>query len=138
RLINYRKVIQAAVQQVDTVLASYSAEQQRLASLGEALTASRRAVTLAGERYDRGLTDFLNVVDAERAEDALEDQYAHAQVATCEAFVALYGSIGGGWENYQALPPIRRPLPAVVAAFREVFTRSTALDPPQASTARAQ
>ena len=135
RLINYRKVIQAAVQQVDTVLAGYAAGQQRLTDLGEALGASRRAVTLATERYNRGLTDFLNVVDAERAQYALEDEYAQAQVAACEAFVALYRSLGGGWQNYQQLPPIRRPLPAVVAAFREVFTRSTVRDDPAGSVA---
>jgi NodT family efflux transporter outer membrane factor (OMF) lipoprotein len=130
QLVNYKKVVQAAVQQVDTVLSAYVADEQSLQSLGAALTASQRAVTLANERYERGLTDFLNVVDAERAEYALEDQYAQAQVAVCEQFVALYRSLGGGWQNYQDVPPITKPLPAVVAAFREVFTRNSALKDP--------
>jgi NodT family efflux transporter outer membrane factor (OMF) lipoprotein len=130
QLTNYKKVIQAAVQQVDTVLSAYAAEQHSLSSLGVALTASQRAVTLATERYNRGLTDFLNVVDAEREEYTIEDEYAQTQVAACEQFVALYRSLGGGWQNYQDLPPITKPLPAVVAAFREVFTRNTALKEP--------
>jgi NodT family efflux transporter outer membrane factor (OMF) lipoprotein len=130
QLTNYKKVIQAAVQQVDTVLSAYGAEQQSLTSLGLALAASERAVTLATERYNRGLTDFLNVVDAERAEYALEDQYIQTQVVACEQFVALYRSLGGGWQNYQDVPPIVKPLPAVVAAFREVVTRNTALKDP--------
>jgi len=130
QLVNYRKVIQGAVQEVDTALDAYGAEEQSLTSLGEALTASRRAVTLATERYDRGLTDFLNVVDAERAQYALEDQYAQAQVVACEQFVALYRSLGGGWQNYQSLPPLTKPLPAVVAAFRELLTRNRSLSSP--------
>ena len=127
-LVNYKKVIQTAVQQVDTLLSAYAAEQQSLASLGEALVASRRAVTLANERYNRGLTDFLNVVDAERQAYTIEDQYAQAQATACEEFVALYQSLGGGWQNYQDLPPITTPLPAVAAAFRELLTRNTALE----------
>jgi NodT family efflux transporter outer membrane factor (OMF) lipoprotein len=130
QLVNYKKVIQAAVQQVDTVLSAYAADQQSLASLGLALAASQRAVTLANERYNRGLTDFLNVVDAERQEYMLEDQYAQAQVGVCEQFIALYRSLGGGWQNYQDVPAITKPLPAVVAAFREVFTRNNALKDP--------
>ncbi len=129
-LANYRKVIQTAVQEVDTVLAAYTAEQQSLASLGAALVASQRAVTLANERYNRGLTDFLNVVDAERQEYLLEDQYAQTQEAACEEFVALYRGLGGGWQNYQDVPGITKPLPAVIAAFREVLTRNSSLDSP--------
>ena len=129
-LVNYKKTIQAAVQEVDTVISAYDAEQDSLARFAQALIASQRAVTLANERYNRGLTDFLNVVDAEREQYLIEDQYAQAQVIACEEFVALNRSLGGGWQNYQDLPPITKPLPAVAAAFREVFTRNTALNDP--------
>ena len=76
------------------------------------------------ERYDRGLTDFLNVVDAERQFYGLQEQYAAAQVAQGEQFVQLYKSLGGGWQDYQAVPPIRLPQPAIIAAFRRVLTSS--------------
>ncbi len=109
------------------MFSAYRAGQESLASLAQAITASQRAVTLANERYNLGLTDFLNVVDAQRAEYTLEDQYAQAQVATCEDFVALYRGLGGGWQNYRDLPPVTQPLPAVAAAFRELLTRNTAL-----------
>jgi hypothetical protein len=35
--------------------------------------------------------------------------------------VALYRGVGGGGEQYQSIPPIRQPQPAVVAAFRRVL-----------------
>ena len=49
-------------------------------NLSTAMMAGQRAVDLATERYDRGLTDFLNVVDAERQFYDLQEQYAEAQV----------------------------------------------------------
>jgi NodT family efflux transporter outer membrane factor (OMF) lipoprotein len=123
QLVNYKRTIQNAVKEVDTTWDAYAAEQQRLASLGEALVASQRAVTLANERYTRGLTDFLNVVDAERQEYDIEEQYSDAQVTVAEQFIALYRSLGGGWEKYQNLPPVHVPQPAIIAAFHRVLSR---------------
>ncbi len=103
-LVNYRKTILNAVQQVDTSLDAYQAEQDAIGELGDAMIAGQRAVDLATARYNRGLTDFLNVVDAERQFYDLQEQYAAAQVAQGEQFVQLYKSLGGGWQDYQDVP----------------------------------
>jgi hypothetical protein len=50
-----------------------------------------------------------------------EQRLAAAQSATADAFVTLYKALGGGWENYRSIPPIRRPQPAIVAAFTRLF-----------------
>lgn len=121
RLVQYREDILFAVQEVDTAIANYAARQDRLKRLGEALVASQRAVTLASQRYDRGLTDFLNLLDAERQEYDLETQYAVADQAAAEDFVALYKGLGGGWEGHQSVPPIRTPQPAIIAAFHRLL-----------------
>jgi outer membrane protein TolC len=113
-----------AVQQVDTSLDAYQAQQMRMENLSTAMMAGQRAVDLATSRYNRGLTDFLNVVDAERQFYDLQEQYAEAQIAQGEQFVQLYKSLGGGWQNYQSVPAIRRPQPAIVAAFRRVLSSS--------------
>jgi NodT family efflux transporter outer membrane factor (OMF) lipoprotein len=126
-LVNYKKTIQAAVRDVDTNMGAYTAQQASLGKLETALTASQRAVTLANERYQRGLTDFLNVVDAERQEYDIEEQFAATQVAAAEGFIELYRSLGGGWENYQQLPPIHRPQPAIIAAFQRVLSHDDPL-----------
>jgi len=123
-LVNYRKTILNAVQEVDTALDSYTAQQDRLKNLGDAMVAGQRAVDLATARYNRGLTDFLNVVDAERQFYDLQEQYAAAQVAQGEQFVKLYKSLGGGWQGYQDVPAIRRPQPAIIAAFRRTLSSS--------------
>jgi NodT family efflux transporter outer membrane factor (OMF) lipoprotein len=122
QLIVYRATIINAVREVDTAISAYAAQRDRLNDLGDALTASQQAETYASQRYQRGLTDFLNVLDAQRQEYELEEQYAIAQNATADAFVELYKALGGGWENYQSLPQIRKPQPAVVAAFTRLFS----------------
>ena len=123
-LVTYRKTILSAVQQVDAALDGYTAQQDRLKYLGDAMVAGQRAVDLANARYNRGLTDFLNVVDAERQFYDLQEQYAAAQVTQGEQFVQLYKSLGGGWQAYQDIPPIRRPQPAIIAAFRRTLSSS--------------
>jgi NodT family efflux transporter outer membrane factor (OMF) lipoprotein len=129
-LVNYRRTIESAVRDVDSAIVSLAGAREQLARLGDALVASQRAVTLARERYERGLTDYLNLVDAERAEYTLEVQYAGAQVTVAEQFVALYRSLGGGWQNYQTLPPRYTPRPAIIAAFQRILSRNDPLKSP--------
>jgi NodT family efflux transporter outer membrane factor (OMF) lipoprotein len=121
-LLSYRQTIIQAVQYVDTANANYAAQRDRVRKLNDAVLASQQAVTLASERYDRGLTDFLNVLDAQREEYALEDQYAVAEQAAALELVALYKALGGGWEQHQSLPPTYRPRPAIEAAFRRLLS----------------
>ncbi|HWY73149.1 MAG TPA: TolC family protein, partial [Burkholderiaceae bacterium] len=120
-LVRYKQTIQGAVQDVDTALESYAAQQERLGALGDAVVASQRATDLATQRYDRGLTDFLNVIDAQRQEYDLEDQFAVAQTSVAEQFIGLYRGLGGGWEQFQE-PPTPRPLPAVMAMFQRLIS----------------
>jgi NodT family efflux transporter outer membrane factor (OMF) lipoprotein len=125
-LLNYKRTVIEAVQQVDSAAQVYAAEQESLEHLSTALAASQLSVTLATQRYEHGLTDYLNVLDAQRQEFDLESQYAATSQTAADALVALYRGLGGGWEDYQALPPIQQPLPAVVAAFRRVFDSGAA------------
>ncbi|MDE2060143.1 MAG: efflux transporter outer membrane subunit [candidate division NC10 bacterium] len=122
KLAQYKRTLLNAVREVDTSIAAYKAQIKRLASLEKALAASQRAVSLATQRYDRGLTDALNVVDSERQEYELEAQYVSAQQNVAEEFIRLYKALGGGWEQYQSFPPIHQPQPAVIAAFTRLLS----------------
>jgi NodT family efflux transporter outer membrane factor (OMF) lipoprotein len=123
RLITYRKTVIDAVQDADNAIADFTAQQQRLKDLRRAMAASERAVSLAQQRYDRGLTDFLNVVDAERQQFAIEDDYTSAEQSAADALIYLYRALGGGWEPYQNVPQISKPEPAVVAGFHRLLTK---------------
>ncbi|MFY9875900.1 MAG: efflux transporter outer membrane subunit, partial [Rhodomicrobium sp.] len=118
--VAYKKTILIAVEEVDQAIKQFRAEQQRLRELSVALEQSKRAVALATERYERGLTDFLNVLDAERQEFMIEDQNAIAQEAVVIQYIALYKALGGGWELYDELPPLKEAQPALVATVRRL------------------
>jgi NodT family efflux transporter outer membrane factor (OMF) lipoprotein len=121
----YKQTILVAVQQVDEANTTYRAYRQSLRSLDIALDAARQATNVASERYDRGLTDFLNVLDAERQQFALEQQRAEVVRLAGDSFVALYKALGGGWPPDQIIPAVRHPDPAAVAAVRRLIQ-----DPP--------
>jgi outer membrane protein TolC len=118
-LLRYKANVLGAVQEVDQAISGYNTERSRLSNLASARTAAIDAVKLASDRYDRGLTDFLNVLDAERQQYELEAQYVVSQRIAGVQLVALYKALGGGWERYQAAPPIRTPEPAIAAMARE-------------------
>jgi NodT family efflux transporter outer membrane factor (OMF) lipoprotein len=122
----YKRSILTAVQQVDEANAAYQGFRQSLRSLDLALDAARQATKVATERYDRGLTDFLNVLDAERQQFTLEQQRAEVIRLAGDSFVALYKALGGGWPPDEVIPSIRRPDPAFVAAIKHL-----AQDPPR-------
>ncbi|MBV8812705.1 MAG: TolC family protein, partial [Acidobacteriaceae bacterium] len=74
-------------------------EQERRQKLAAAVEASGQAERMAQELYTRGLADFLSVLDAQREELANEDALAQSQTAIRTDLVALYKSLGGGWER---------------------------------------
>jgi NodT family efflux transporter outer membrane factor (OMF) lipoprotein len=122
QLVAYKQTILQAVEDVDDGIANYAAAKARIGDLRDALAASERAVTLASGRYERGLTDFLNVLDAERQEYDLEDQYAASRQDLAAQYVLLCRGLGGGWEDYQAIPAVRSPDPALIAAFHRLLS----------------
>ncbi len=121
QLARYKRTVLQAVEQVDEAVASFRAQEGGLRDLDRAIVAAKQAVTIATERYERGLTDFLNVLDAQRQLFALQAQYVEAQQDAAEQLVRLYKALGGGWQPYQAVPPIRRPEPAIAAAVNRAL-----------------
>lgn len=116
----YRRTVLDAVREVEDAMGGYAAERNRLSQLGVAVASSERAVTLATNRYDLGVADFLNVLDAQRQLYELQDQLAVSQQTVTVQLVALYKSLGGGWESVGDVPRPAAPRPALVAAGAEV------------------
>ncbi|MFN0245073.1 MAG: efflux transporter outer membrane subunit [Planctomycetota bacterium] len=97
-LIGYERTFLLALEEVEHALHAYAREWERRKSLAEAVVASGASVELAGDLYSRGLTDFLEVLAAER--DLYEAQCALAasEAALSIRAVALYKGLAGGWD----------------------------------------
>jgi NodT family efflux transporter outer membrane factor (OMF) lipoprotein len=98
-LARYEKTVLTAFHDVEDSLVGYTRERVRMRTLTEAVTAQQRAVSLAEELYTRGLTDFQNVLDAQRQLYSLQDLQAESQRDVTANLIALYKALGGGWEN---------------------------------------
>lgn len=131
QVANYRKIILTAIQQVDDSLTNYDAERARLGNLTRAVAAAQRALQLATQRYERGIINYLNVVDAERELYILQDQFAVSENASIADFVDICQSLGGGWQGFAPPPPLHQPLPAIFATVADIAGKNVgALNPP--------
>ncbi len=97
--VSYEQTVLQAWHDVDNALTSYGGEQQRRDQLVLSVDASRRALALAQDQYAHGLTNFLNVLDAERTLLSAQQQYATSTTTVSSNLVQLYTALGGGWEQ---------------------------------------
>lgn len=96
-IARYRQSILSALEETETALIRYARAQRERSHLQSAAAAAAEASQLARRRYELGLIDFLQVIDAERAQLDIEDRLAvsHARAAT--QLAALYKALAGGW-----------------------------------------
>jgi NodT family efflux transporter outer membrane factor (OMF) lipoprotein len=98
-LIQYEATILSALEEVENALVAYAEVQQRRQSLSEATQAAQKAVDLAQHRYQAGLTDFNNVLDAQRSLLSFQEQLAQSEGTVTSNLVRLYKALGGGWTS---------------------------------------
>jgi len=91
----YGRVVLAALEDMETSLARYRATRLQVERLQEASAASERAAELARMRFREGVTDFLQVLDAERTQLEAQDRLAQGRVDAATAYAALYKATGG-------------------------------------------
>ena len=87
-----------ALVDVERSLVEYAEEQLERRELQAAVHASTRTVQLASVLYEKGLSDFLTVLDAERTLRDVEDQLAESETSATVNVIRLYKALGGGWE----------------------------------------
>jgi outer membrane protein, multidrug efflux system len=98
-LIAYEAAVLSALEEVENALVAYAKEQQRRQSLSEATQAVQKAVELAQHKYQAGLTDFNNVLDAQRSLFSLQEQLAQSDGTVTSNLIRLYKALGGGWTS---------------------------------------
>ena len=98
-LIQYESAVLNAQEEVENALVAYAKEQRRRDSLKAAVTAARRAYELSWDRYQAGLVDFSNVLDATRSLQSFQDQLASSEGTATLNLISLYKALGGGWKS---------------------------------------
>jgi NodT family efflux transporter outer membrane factor (OMF) lipoprotein len=104
-LIQYEAAVLSSLEEVENALVAYAQEQQRRENLQEATQAAQAAVELARQKYQAGLTDFSNVLDAERSVLSFQDQLTQSSGTVTSNVIRLYKALGGGWTSMALAPP---------------------------------
>jgi multidrug efflux system outer membrane protein len=94
---NYRQTVLGAFQEVEDQMAAQQFLNEQLAADQAALTAARRTLDVANNRYKSGLITYLEVVTAQTAELSLERTVVELRGQQLVAAVGLVRALGGGW-----------------------------------------
>lgn len=95
----YRDKVRQAAREADDAASGLSKALERERILREAEGAARRSLVLANTQYREGYSDFQRVLDAQRALLELQDNYLVSRSNAVSNLIALYKSLGGGWQS---------------------------------------
>ncbi len=104
----YAQAVLNAFKEVEEALVTRRELMERHRLLGRALADAVATQDTASERYQRGLTDYLRVLEAMRVRYEIEDSLILLELAILTNRVSLYRALGGGWDH---LPPAGKGKP---------------------------
>ena len=98
-IANYRATIVQAFREVADALAARSRLADQRRAQEAQVAALRDAMQLSLARYDTGLTNYIEVLDAEELLYPAESALAQTRRDQLVATVNLYKALGGGWQT---------------------------------------
>ena len=102
-LAAYRQSVLTALEDVENALIALRAARERQAQFAIAFEAANNTAILARIQYRSGLTDFQQLLEAERSLLSARDGMVGSRADEALALVQLYRALGGGWDA--AAPP---------------------------------
>lgn len=97
-LARLEAAILAALRDVDSALSSLHRDRHQLLALQQIVAIRQKEAQFARDRFRAGLTNYLPVLAAERAELAAAEEIAQARGALAKSVVTLQKALGGGWQ----------------------------------------
>jgi multidrug efflux system outer membrane protein len=97
-LATYHQSVLTALEDVENALNALRAARARETQFAIALEAANNSAILARSQYRAGLTDFQQLLEAERTLLSARDGLAGSRGDEALALVQLYRALGGGWD----------------------------------------
>ena len=102
RVAEYEQSIQRAFREVADGLAARSTFGQQLEAQQDLVRNTQEYVSLADERYQAGVDNYLVLLDAQRLLFGAQQQLLQDQLAQRRSAIQLYKALGGGWQSASA------------------------------------
>ena len=96
-IFSFNNTVLTAIQEVETAMSLYKNSVSQIISLREAVNQNGETLALSLELYKQGLTEFQNVLDAQRSLLEYQDYLVQARGNSLIYLVKLYEALGGGW-----------------------------------------
>lgn len=96
-ILSFNNKVLTAIQEVENAMSSYHGSIAQTVAIKEAVNQCNETLKLSLELYKQGLTQFQNVLDAQRTLLSYQDYLVQAQGSTLKALIQLYEALGGGW-----------------------------------------
>jgi multidrug efflux system outer membrane protein len=96
-LLEFENLVLTAFQEVEDALVEITTYRQELVAVGRQLKAAKNANKLSRERYNQGVSSYLEVLETERRLFATELTQSETRQLFLNAYVNLYKALGGGW-----------------------------------------
>jgi len=95
----YQQTVLIALGEASDALAGVRLNRDQIAAQQTEVRALRRAYTTAQRRYERGISSYLDVLDAQRSLFDAELSLTQSERQYLAATVQLYKALGGGWTS---------------------------------------
>jgi len=96
-LFNYQEVVLTAFKEVDDALVEVDTYKRESDASQRKVDAAENAYKLSFERYDKGGSSYLEVLDSQRTLFSAQLEYSQNRQLYFNAYVKLYKALGGGW-----------------------------------------
>jgi multidrug efflux system outer membrane protein len=98
-LYRYENIVLTAFTEVEDALIEIETYQRELAAASQKVKAAQNANSLSFERYDKGISSYLEALDSERTLFSAQLELSELKRNFFNAYVKLYKALGGGWLN---------------------------------------
>lgn len=96
-ILHYEKDVRQSFKEVEDALASIQYYSEEELARQKHVTAARSAEFLSKERYDKGVTSYLEYLEQQRSSFDAQLKYVEVKSDILKSYVQLYKALGGGW-----------------------------------------
>lgn len=93
----YENTVLTAFREVEDALVQIDTFGRQVDAVTRRVAAARNANVLSKDRYDQGVTSYLEVLETERQYFSAELDLSELQQQHMNSYVRLYKALGGGW-----------------------------------------